>query len=223
MLKLVCPDRTNYCFMSVTLNQPTDRMVLNNISWQTYQDLVRDLESEPGVRLTYDRGLLEIRMPLDPHEIYKKLIGRMIEALTEELGIEIRSLGSCTWNREDLLRGLEADQCYYVQNEQQVRGKLQIDLKQDPPPDLAIKVDITTSSLNQLDIYADLGVPEVWIYNGTTLAIYHLQNQRYDRCPVSPTFPQLPPAEIVRFLELALTMGETSWMRSFRQWLRETL
>ncbi len=207
--------------MSVTLPQSSDRMVLKNISWQTYQDLVHDLEQEPGVRLTYDRGLLEIQMPLDPHEGFKKLIGRMIEALTEELGIEIRSMGSRTWNREDLARGLEADQCYYIQHEAQVRSKATIDLNQDPPPDLAIEIDITSSSLNQLDIYADLGVPEVWIYDGTALKIYQIQNQGYVQCATSHVLPQLPPDQVVRFLELAQTIGETTWMRSFRQWLRE--
>jgi Uma2 family endonuclease len=206
--------------MTATLVQSSNRVLLRGISWQTYQSLLKDFEQQPGIRLTYDRGLLEIMMPVDPHETYKKLIGRLIEAFTEEMNIEIRSLGSRTCDREDLARGLEPDQCYYVQNEAIVRGKDQIDLRRDPPPDLAVEIDITTSSINQLDIYADLGVPEVWLYNGNDLIIYQLNESRHYRAyEVSLTLPQLLPSEVMRFLKLSKTMGETSLIRLFRQWV----
>ncbi|WP_448573767.1 Uma2 family endonuclease [Trichothermofontia sp.] len=217
MVSTLLPNRDRFA------TPPADRILLKNIRWQTYQDLVQDLEQEPGIRLTYDHGFLEIYMPLDPHETYKKQIGRLVEALTEELGIEIRSLGSRTWGQEALARGLEADQCYYIQNEATVRGKPVLDLSQDPPPDLAIEIDITSPSLNQLAIYAALGIPEVWIFDGTTLTIYCLSAENYEICPISPTFPQLPPAQVVYFLKLAETMGETTWIRTFRQWIREYL
>jgi Uma2 family endonuclease len=148
--------------MTAALIQSPDRVVLQNISWQTYRSLVGDFEQEPAIRLTYDFGTLEIRMPLDPHETFKKLLGRLIEAATEELGLEIRSLGSRTCAREDLAKGLEPDQCYYIQHEAEVRGVAQINLADCPPPDLAVEIDITSSSLNRLSIYAALGVPEVW-------------------------------------------------------------
>ena len=173
--------------------------------------------------MTYDRGLLEIMTPLDPHESYKKLLGRFVEALTEELDIQIRSLGSRTCNREDLARGLEPDQCYYIQNEQVVWNKEQIDLNQDPPPDLVIEIDITSSSINRLDLYADLGVPEVWRYDGRSLTIYRLEAKKYQTCDRSPTFPFLPPTEIVRFLELRKTTRETTLIRLFREWVRSQL
>jgi len=112
--------------MTATLIQSPDRIVLQNISWQTYRSPVTDFEQEPAIRLTYDLGTLEIRMPpdpyADPHETFKKLLGRLIEAATERLGLEIRSLGSRTCDREDLAKGLEPDQCYYVQHETEVRG-----------------------------------------------------------------------------------------------------
>ncbi|BAY89168.1 MULTISPECIES: Uma2 family endonuclease [unclassified Tolypothrix] len=209
--------------MTATLIQSPDRVILRNISWQTYQFLVKDFEQQPAMRLTYDRGLLEIRMPLDPHETYRKLLGRLVEALSEELEIEIRSLGSRTCDREDLGRGLEPDQCYYIQNEQAVWDKEQIDLSQDPPPDLAIEVDITSSSINRLDIYADLGVPEVWRYDGQNLIIYHLENQQYQNCSRSIAFPLLTSSEIERFLNLKKTTKENALIRLFREWVRENL
>lgn len=209
--------------MTTTLTQSINRVLLRNITWQTYLALLLDVEEQPGIRLTYDRGLLEIMTPLDPHESYKKLLGRFVEALTEELNVEIRSLGSRTCNREDLARGLEPDQCYYIQNEQVVWDKDQIDLNQDPPPDLVIEIDITSSSINRLELYAELGVPEVWRYDGRRLTIYRLEAKKYQACERSPTFPFLPLTEIIRFLELRKTTRETTLIRLFREWVRSHL
>jgi len=213
--------------MTATLIQSPDRVILHNISWQTYQSLITDFEAEPALRLTYDRGTLEIRMPLDPHETYKKLIGRLIEAATEELDLEIRSLGSRTCDRADLRRGLEPDQCYYIQHEAVVRAVEQIDLDQFPPPDLAVEVDITSSSLDRFSIYADLGIPEVWRYDGQALTIYFLQDGKYERCDRSLALPLLKAKDISRFLglrfsqdEAQLPVSENSLVKQFRQWIR---
>lgn len=211
--------------MTATLIQSPDRVILGNISWRTYQSLIRDFESEPAIRLTYDHGTLEIRMPLDPHETYKKLLGRLIETATEELDLEIRSLGSRTCDREDLARGLEPDQCYYIQNEALVRDIEQIDLAHFPPPDLAVEVDITSSSLDRLSIYADLGVPELWRYDGRSLTLYQLQDGQYLPCNRSIALPLLQASDITRFLELRFPqnetqapVGENSLVRQFRHW-----
>jgi len=205
--------------MTATLIQNFDRVLLRDISWQTYQSLLKDFEQQPGMRLTYDRGLLEITKPLPPHETYKKLLGRFIEAFTEAFAIEIRSLGSLMCDREDLARGLEPDQCYYIQNEAAVRNRDRLDLMQDPPPDLALEVDITSSPIDQLAIYAALGVPEVWRYDGQALTIYHLAAGDYESHDRSLSLPQLTVSEVVRFLELRQSMGETSLIRQFRQWV----
>lgn len=209
--------------MTATLIQSPDRVVLPNISWQTYQSLIRDFEQEPAIRLTYDRGMLEIRMPLDPHETYKKVLGRLVEAATEELDIEIRSLGSRTCDRADLARGLEPDQCYYIQNEALVRGVAQIDLNQFPPPDLALEIDITSSSINRLSIYAALGVPEVWRYDGQTLTILNWQNGEYLSQDRSIALPLLNAENLVRFLALRNTIGETKLVKQFRRWVKDSM
>jgi Uma2 family endonuclease len=207
--------------MTATLIQSPDRVILRNIRWQTYQSLIRDVEQEPALRLTYDRGTLEIRMPLDPHKTFKKLLGRLIEAATEELNLEIRSLGSRTCDREDLAKGLEPDQCYYIQHEAEVRGIAQIDLSQFPPPDLAVELDMTSSSLNRFSIYADLNVPEVWRYDGRSLTIYTLQAGEYQVSDYSIALPLLQAADIMRFLELHPSTGENSLIKQFRQWIRD--
>ncbi|MBV8886531.1 MAG: Uma2 family endonuclease [Chroococcidiopsidaceae cyanobacterium CP_BM_RX_35] len=213
--------------MTATLIQSPDRVILHNISWHTYQFLIRDFESEPAIRLTYDRGTLEIRMPLDPQETYKKLLGRLIEAATEELELEIRSLGSRTCDWEDLARGLEPDQCYYIQNEALVRDVEQINLSHLPPPDLAVEVDIASSSLDRFSIYSDLRVPEIWRYDGQSLTIYYLEENQYKICNQSTALPLLKASDITRFLELRFpkqerqtAVGENSLVKQFRQWLK---
>ena len=209
--------------MTATLIQSPDRVVLKHISWQTYQSLIVDFEREPAIRLTYDRGILEIRMPLAPHETYKKILGRLIEAATEELDLEIRSLGSLTCSREDLAKGLEPDQCYYIQNEEQVRGIEQIDLAKLPPPDLAVEIDITSSSLDRFSIYADLKVPEIWRYDGRSLVIYRLVGSEYIMQERSIALQILRTEDILRFLNLSASIGENSLVKQFRQWLMSAM
>lgn len=206
--------------MTATLIQSPDRVVLKNISWQTYQSLIIDFEREPAMRLTYDCGTLEIRMPLAPHETYKKILGRLIETATEELDLEIRSLGSLTCSREDLAKGLEPDQCYYIQNQAVVRGIEQIDLTKLPPPDLAVEIDITSSSLDRFSIYADLKVPEIWRYDGQLLVIYGLLGNEYIMQDSSIALPLLKTADILQFLSLSASVGENNLVKQFRQWLR---
>ncbi len=209
--------------MTAVIIPPTNRVVLQGIHWETYRALVQDLESQAGKRLTYDNGMLEITMPLPPHEHYKRLLGRFVEVATEEMGIEICSLGSCTWSREVCRQGLEPDECYYIQNELAVRGKRVIDLNVEPPPDLVIEIDITSSSLNRLAIYTALGVPEVWRFDEQTVSIYQRGEDGYELRKSSTALPLLGGADLLRFLVESQSMGETTLIRTFRQWVRERL
>jgi Uma2 family endonuclease len=206
--------------MTAILTSSNHLMVLHGIHWTTYQALIRDLESEPSKRLTYNQGTLEIMVPLPPHERYKSLMGRLVEVTTEETATEIVSLGSTTWSREDLQTGLEAEECFYIQNEPAVRGKDEINLTVDPPPDLAIEVGNTKSSLNRLAIYQAIGVPEVWRFDGESLTIYQLVEGGYQPQEVSRVLPLLRRTDILGFLQKSRTLGETTWVREFRQWVR---
>lgn len=209
--------------MTATFPRPSTQVLLRNISWETYQQLVRELESQPRTRLTYDNGMLEIMTPLNPHEDAKYVISRLVDTLTEEMDVEVRGLGSSTWNRKDLAKGIEPDSCFYIKNEAKIRGKEQIDLNQDPPPDLAIEIDITSSSLNRMAIYAALGVPELWRYQEGKLTIYYLLDGEYQAREYSLALPYLRGADVVRFLEMAKVMGETSLIREFRRWIRQKI
>jgi Uma2 family endonuclease len=200
---------------------PPATVLLQGITWQTYRSLVMELESQPTKRLTYDNGVLEIWMPLPPHETYKRWLGRLVEIVTEEMDLEIRSLSSSTWSRKDLLKGVEADECYYIQNEAAVRGKMEIDLTVDPPPDLAIEIDITNPSLPRLPIYAALGVPEVWQFDGEQFQILQLVSGEYKAQPQSQALPMVTVQVVGSFMAQTQEMGETSWAKTVRQWVRQ--
>jgi len=209
--------------MSILIPQAENRVVLSDISWATFEALLADADHR-GSRFTYDGGILEIMSPSSEHERIGRLIGRMIEAFTEEKEIPIQSGGSTTLKSELKQRGLEPDECYYIANESQVRELDEIDLSVNPPPDLAIEVDITNSSMDQLCIYEALGVPEVWMCDGKHLKIYRLQDDGvYAIQDRSPTFPSLPPETILDFLARRKTTDETSWIKLFRDWVRENI
>ncbi len=197
--------------------------MLDGVSWSTYEALLADLEYG-GIRLTYDRGRLEIVSPSGHHEWFAGLIGRMIEAMTEELDIPIRSTRSWTLRLELKRRGLEADESYYVASEPKVRGREDLTLEHDPPPDLAIEVEISSPWIKKIPIYAELGVPEVWHYDGQRLRVELLQTDgTYAASPASAAFPFLPIEKLEAFLDRRADTDETTWIRRFRTWVREEL
>ncbi len=201
---------------------PENRVVLKGVSWSTFKVLLADVGDDRAWRIAYDRGVLEIRMPLEEHEEPKRLIESFVEAIVDELEIELRSLGSLTLEREDLTRAVEPDSCFYIQNESVVRGR-NINLPNDPPPDLAIESDHTNSSVNKDGLYAALGVPELWRYKRQSLQVYQLVDGKYQKCDRSLAFPFLPVAEIPGFIEQSRTIGQRSAVRLFRQRIREIL
>ncbi|HEY9782147.1 MAG TPA: Uma2 family endonuclease [Leptolyngbyaceae cyanobacterium] len=209
--------------MVTTLTPAEQRVLLKNISWQLFESLLQEMGEQRSTRLAYHKGKLELMTPLWEHENPNRKIEAMVIALVDELNLNIEMGGSVTLKRPEKAAGKEPDSCYYIQNETRVRGKKDIDLTQDPPPDLALEIDITSSSLNQLNIYADLGVPEVWRYNGRTLKIYQLQNNEYVESNFSPTFPLLPATKVEEFLEQCQNLGVTAAVRQFREWIKNQL
>ncbi|PHM06018.1 Uma2 family endonuclease [Nostoc sp. 'Peltigera malacea cyanobiont' DB3992] len=199
------------------------RTVLHNVSWETFEALLRDTGEDRGSRFAYDCGTLEIMTPLFEHENPKSNFGNFIIALAEELGIEVRSAGSTTLKRKISKRGIEPDTCYYIQNELAIRGKQTLDLENDPPPDLAIEIDITSSSVNKLGIYSALGVTELWRYDGQNLKFYQLIEGQYVECNFSIAFPLVSVSEISKFLEQSKTFGEIALLKSFRAWCERRL
>ena len=198
-----------------------ERVQLSGIRWKTYRRLSRALSRNPGVRLTYDRGNLEIMTLGFSHENQKGTLNRLIGALSEEDGIPIASGGSTTLRVRKLRRGLEPDECYWIQNEAAIRGKDKIDLRRDPPPDLVIEVDVSSSSTSRVEIYRTLGVPEVWTCDDQTLTILNLDaNGQYAPVARSRWFPRVSADDVLRFLNLRRTIDQTTLVLQFRAWLK---
>jgi len=179
----------------------TQSVVLYNVPWQTYQDLC-DAQGQRYIRMTYDRGTLEIMSVSLEHDRYKCLLGLIITAVAYGLKRPIGGFGSFTHRREDLARALEPDQCFYLENLRKVAAKRQIDLNRDPPPDLALEIEISRSALNRLGIFAALGVPEVWRFDGQAIYVHLLKDGEYEDSTRSRAFPEIPMARLLDFLNL---------------------
>ena len=193
---------------------------MEDVSWDAYETLCQETEG-CGVRISYDGGRMVLGSPLPRHEWAKRRIGRLLEMATLEWGVPISSFGSTTWKRRDLLKGLEPDECYYIQHEPDIRGRCDLDLSRDPPPDLAIEIDVTSVSIDRQKIYAALGINELWRYDGRQMQFLKLGSDgRYHRIDRSDALPRLAPADIEQFLSMFGKLDENSVLREFRDWLR---
>lgn len=206
-----------------TLPLAEQRTTLKNVSWQTFLQLLAELGEDRATRLAYDDGVLEIMTPLGEHENNNRFIECLIGVIVDELNLNIKRFGSLTLKRDLRRLCAEPDSCYYIQNEPLVRSKKNIDLETDPPPDLVLEIDITSSSLDKKSIYASLGVPEFWRYNGRKLEVFVLEegSNVYRQVEESRIFPWLALDAIHRFVNQSLIDGETATLRAFRLWVRE--
>jgi Uma2 family endonuclease len=192
-------------------------VVLRGVSWDNYQSL-RTPEANNHLRMTYDRGELEIMSPSKKHEQVSYLIGRTIDEWTDSRGLEIHGGRSTTFSRKDLDRGLEPDNCYWIANEARVRERDAIDLSIDPPPDLALEVDVTSSWIEKLPIYQALGVPEVWRWRSESFEIVVLGTGRqYAPQTSSACLAGFPIELMVDLLRRRCTMGNNALIRAFRR------
>ncbi|MDJ0589678.1 MAG: Uma2 family endonuclease [Pleurocapsa sp. MO_226.B13] len=201
---------------------PGQKVVLENISWEEFEAILEDLGESRGSRIAYNRGRLEIMTPLPEHEVNKEYISDFIKVLLEELDIEFCPLGSTTFKNQSMFKGIEPDSCFYIQNEPAVRGKNRLDLAVDPPPDLALEIDITNRS--HPEIYQSLGVPELWRYEKNKLQILLLSDGEYVESKTSRNFPNFPLIEVIpQYLTQCRTEGRNKGMNAFRSWVKEQL
>lgn len=206
--------------MSTVNASAEQRVVLNNVSWDTYLALAAE-DDRPGKRICYDQGVMEIMSPGMLHEHIAALLGRMVNTFTEEYNIEASCSAGTTFKRDDVERGFEADESYYIASNKAVRGKDEIDLSIDPPPDLAIEVDISRSSMPKFAIYQSIGVPELWRYDGKAILIYILdQNGKYQRSESSLALTDFPFAKAQSVLDHRHEESDTTLIRDFREFVR---
>lgn len=232
-MRLICADRYTkiihyWQFVMVMLQlrqlvvQPGQRIQLQDVNWNEFEAILDELGDKRACRIAYSDEVLEIRMPLPEHEVDKELIGDMVKILLEELDIDNECFGSTTFKRQDVAKGIEPDQCFYIRNHAVMIGKRRVDLTIDPPPDLAIEVDVTFKT--GLDAYRVLGVPELWRFEDGQLQISLLQNGQYQDANSSPHFPNFSINDgISQFLERSQTEGRSPTLKAFRQWVRDQI
>ncbi len=205
-----------------TVRAPAEqRVVLRIVSWNTYLALVAE-DSRPGNRICYNQGVMEIMSPGMLHGNAASLIGRMIEIFSMERNIRIRSADSTTFKRDDLERGFEADRSYYLENLDSILDKDIIDLSIDPPPDLAIEVDISRSSFGKFAIYGSIGVGEVWRYDGQDITVYRLlESGEYETAKASVSLKNFPLQEASKLLDQRHDMDDNALIRLFLSHVQE--
>ncbi|MEB3147747.1 MAG: Uma2 family endonuclease [Sphaerospermopsis sp.] len=201
---------------------PGQQMLLKDISWQQLENILEEMGEKRAARISYSNGWLEIMVPLPEHEKDKEIVGDLVKILLEILNVDFEPFGSTTLKNERMRQAVEPDTSFYIQNQAAVIGKNRIDLNIDPPPDLAIEIDIT--SRTQFENYQILGVPELWRYKKQGLEIFLLQDGKYVKSPSSPNFPNIPIVDLVNeYVQQCLTIGRSQAMRNFRSWLQKNL
>jgi len=206
--------------METVRSRAEQRVLLRNISWETYERLLEERGDSRVPRLAYDRGDLEIMSPSSEHESIAYFVGLLVAVLAEEMGVNAYGMGSTTYRRGDIGRGFEPDASFYIRNEERVRGKLRIDLSEDPSPDLVVEVDITSPSLDKFPIYARLGVPEAWRYDGARATIFSLEDGEYVEAGESAALPSLTSDVLTHFVQESTSLGSTGWLKRIREWAR---
>jgi Uma2 family endonuclease len=197
-----------------------ERVVLQRVSWETYERLLADDEERRVPRMTFDRGALELVTPSLPHERDALTIARIVDIVAAVLGISILSAGGTTYRQRELERGFEPDASFYVQNEPRIRGKDAIDLRVDPPPDVVLEMEMSRSAINKLALFASMGIPEVWRCDGERVSISILGEGAYRGSAASLALPALTSDILTRFLSQSRTMPSPEWFQAVGDWAR---
>ena len=198
------------------------RLTLNHVSWNTYEKLLEAFGEHRAVRFHYDQGVLEFMVPLETHENPSDLVGLFICTIVVESGMNLKCMASTTLRREKLQKGAEPDKCYYIHNEPLVRGRT-VDLEKDPPPDLVVEIDITHTDIDRNTLYASMGVPEFWRFNGSVLTIYKLEQDQYREVDASPSFSWVSKEVFYHFLQQGKKVGEAQALRELKGWVGQQL
>ena len=190
---------------------PGGVITITNVTWQEFEKILQELGEHRASRVAYSNENLQISLSLPEHEISKDLISDIIKTLLKATGKKYEPFGSTTFKRQGAA-GVEPDACFYIQNYQRMIGRRRLQAD-DPPPDLAIETDVTSKTT--LDAYEIIGVPELWVYNNGSFAIYLLADGKYVESDTSPTFPEIAIAQIIP------TIVERAWQVGSFQALEE--
>ena len=201
---------------------PEERVLLEKVSWGTYESLLADYEDCPAPRMTYDHGRLEMMMTISSsHEDSKETLALVIQLVALEWELDLVARGSTTFRNKELELGAEPDSCYYLHNAERVRRLKKIDLSVDPPPDLVIEVQISRPLLSKLPAWAGFGVPELWTTNGQKVQIMSLADGKYEERAQSDALFPLSASLLEEFFEKNAALPAPAWRKLVREWARE--
>ncbi|HXU36337.1 MAG TPA: Uma2 family endonuclease [Blastocatellia bacterium] len=202
-------------------------VTFQDVSWDEYEELLEQVGEAPGLRISYDNGSLQIMTISSEHEKYASFISSLIAGIRLRLRIDILAFGSATMRKRKRKKGNEPDACFYVQTASVIGNRIQIDFETDPPPDIAVEIDVHHDSRSKFAIYAGLGVPEVWRYDGKAMTIYHLvqdateiEGSLYDEQDTSTALPMLTAQILTEMIERMRNEGELSALLAFDEWLQ---
>jgi Uma2 family endonuclease len=209
--------------MLATAAPAEDRVLLRNISWETYKRLLAEVVNVTSRRFFYNEGNLEIMVVYIGHERPNRTLERIAQITAEETGRDFSAAGSTTYKRDDLEKGFEPDSSFYFRHAAEVRDKDELDLATDPPPELIIEVDITSSSLDHFPLYAAIGISEIWRYSGKRVSFHKLEGSAYSVIDESIVLPRMTAAQATIFVERDRHEKAADWLRAVRQWIRASL
>lgn len=195
-------------------------VILHDVSWETYERLLKEQGEHTGTRFTYDEGTLQIMIVSFEHESSNRTLSSIVEALAEGMEIDFEPAGSTTFKRKDIKRGFEPDSCFYFRRPEMIRGKKRLNLAKDPPPDLIVEIDVTHGSLDRLPIFAAVGVLEVWRYENGGVKIYCLDENHYIESAESRLLPGVTSTALTQFVAEGQTRRRFEWLRNVRAWAR---
>jgi Uma2 family endonuclease len=196
------------------------KLIMQSISWDVYEQILQSYQDSNQVHFAYDDGFLEVEVPLFEHGKANRILQNLVTTVCNEKEIDFINAGSTTFRQRAKAKGVEPDTAFYIQNESRIRGLKNLDLNQDPPPDLVIEIDVTSPSLNKLPIYAALGVSEIWLYEGENVVFYKLFGGVYRQTKNSLALPFLDSETINHFLEKGFTEGSSQWDKKVREWIK---
>ena len=201
----------------LTAKATAEKHIYYGVSWATYLQLLDELGDDGNVRLTFNRGVLEIMRPKRLHEQITRLIDMVVTLLAFESGLNVDNCGAMTLRIEAAQRGGEPDSCFYVTNEAVVRKLEEIDLQVHPPPDIVLEVDITSPSLDKFGLYLAARVPEVWRYDGAHMSFHTLAGERYDETEHSLCFPHLTAALLEHYISIGREQGSAAMLQTVKR------
>ena len=201
--------------------------MLSPISWRQYETVLQAFPEQAGLRITYLDGRLTLLSPKRRHDWHERALGQIVKAVASGLGIEWEPSGHTTYRREDVHSGVEGDETFYFGAHAEImRGPVDVDLSTQPPPDLAIEVEVTHRADDSISVWGRLGVPEVWRFHvdrGTLIFGVRQDDGRYETVSHSAAFPELEPNDVLAQLRLAAQLGSSRWYAQLDGWVRDVV